>query len=590
METSSVPSACYPLTVLPGLSRLFVDYLAGEAKGMYATGPSGYSWMTAGAGDGRSAPDPSHRAALAELLEAQNHAWHAGPATIANIAKLRTGARAVVTGQQVGLFGGPLYTLLKAATAVRLAREASERTGLPHVPIFWLATEDHDFAEVDHVALPTQPAQDLAGAPGAGSGLGFASSSASDFASEPTARALTTIRLHDHDGARSGAPVGALRLGEGVLAALAQAERALGASLGAADSPEMELLRRSYRPDATFAGAFAQWLSATFRDQGLIVLDAAGRAAHAMGASVLRRAITEADQLETLLLARGQELESHGYHQQVLVKPGGSLLFLLTGEAENEPRVRLPLKRQPARPGNSAHWTAGQQHYSSDELLRILESEPERLSPNALLRPVFQDSILPTAAYIGGPAEIAYFAQTAVLHRYLLGRETPVLPRLSATLLTAREAQTLEHDGIDLPEIFNLPQAEMLQRVGARNLPLAAKQKLHAAGTAMTVELDALTDWMQALDPALGRSAQVAASKMRYQMNRLRRLAAGRELQRNAGIARRINSLYRTVYPGGHLQERSVAAAAALAQHGPALVRALVEAAGGDCPGHKLLV
>ncbi len=196
---------------------------------------------------------------------------------------------------------------------------------------------------------------------------------------------------------------------------------------------------------------------------------------------------------------------------------------------------------------------------------------------------------MPTAAYIGGPAEAAYFAQTGVLYRHLLGRETPVLPRLSATLLTEREAKTLEHDGIDLPEIFRLPQEELTQRVGARNLSMEAKQRLHAAGSAMTAELDELIAWMRREDAELARSGEVAASKMRYQMNRLRRLLARRELERDAAIRRRVAALYAAVYPGGHLQERSLGAGAALARFGPGLAGVLVEAAGDPCPGHKLL-
>ncbi len=242
------------------------------------------------------------------------------------------------------------------------------------------------------------------------------------------------------------------------------------------------------------------------------------------------------------------------------------------------------MKRRP-----DGSWTAGHSSYSTEQLLGILDTEPERLSPNALLRPVFQDAILPTAAYIGGPAEIAYFAQTGVLYQHILGRQTPVLPRLSATLITGREARTMEHDGIDLPDILRLPQEELTHRVGARNLPLEGKQKLHAAGSALTDELDALTAWMRSLDADLGRSADVAAGKMRYQLNRLRRLAARRELEQDASIRRRVGALYASVYPSGHLQERSVGAAAALARFGKALPTVLVEAAGDPCPGHKLL-
>jgi len=549
METTSVAGACYPLSVLPGLSQLFKDYLAGDASGLYPVAPSGNSWMY------HPGIPAVPNSTLADLMEAQAHACHAGPASIANIARLRTGARAVVTGQQVGLFGGPLYTLYKAATAIRLAADATRETGVPHVPIFWLATEDHDFAEIDHAAFAA-----LSGAlPGAGG--------------------LEVVRLLDHPDQSSGAPVGALRLHTAVSKALARAGTLLG------DTAELDLLLRCYRPEATFAGAFAQWLAATFREGGLIVFDAAGRAAHALGAAVLRQAITEAQTLEDLLLGRGQELQARGYHQQVLVKPGGSLLFLLESGAENELHTRHPLKRRA-----DGSWTAGQTSYTAAELLAILDREPERLSPNALLRPVFQDAILPTAVYIGGPAEIAYFAQTGVVSQQILGRQTPVLPRLSATLLNARTAAVLGHDGIDLPEIFRAPLEELTRRVGARALPPEGKRKLQAAGGAMTDELEALTAWMRTMDPNLGRSAAVAASKMRYQMNRLRRLAAGWELEKNASIRRRIAGLYAEVYPGGHLQERSLGAAAALARYGTPLPGILVDAAGDPCPGHKLIV
>lgn len=533
--------ACYPLSIVPGLSPLFAAYLAGEANEFYSTASSGRGWMQATAAE--AAP------ALADLLEAQNHACHAGPAAIANIAQLHTGARAIVTGQQVGLFGGPLYTLHKAATAVRLAREATQTTGTPHVPIFWLATEDHDFAEIDHVDLP--------GSDGA----------------------VMRVRLPEQADRDQGAPVGALRLGPGVEAALEQAAALLGAG------QQIDLLRRCYRPEATFAGAFAQWLATVFREQGLIVFDAAGRPAHAMGAPVLRKAITQAAGLEHLLLERGAALEKRGFHQQVLVKPGASLLFLLSGEAENDPHTRQPLKRT-----GDGHWTAGHTRYTTKDLLRIVDTEPERLSPNALLRPVFQDAILPTAVYIGGPAEIAYFAQNAVLHQEILGRLTPVVPRLSATLLSRRDAQAMERDGIDLPEVFRMPLPEMQARVGARSMPVEGKQKLHAAGTAMTVELDALTGWMRGLDEGLGRSAEVGASKIRYQMSRLRRLAARWELEKDVSIARRVAHTYAVAYPGGHLQERGIGAVAALSAFGPELPGLLVEAAGEVCPGHKAIV
>ena len=374
----SQPDQCYPMTVLPHISTLYADYLAlsdapaaAPVRRWYGTEPAGGSWI------GCSIPAVDSEG-LANALSRQTAAFGAGPAALANIQRLRHGARAVVTGQQVGLFGGPLLTLLKAATAVARAAEATQRTGIDHVPVFWLATEDHDLAEVDQVAFPGR-------------------------------HQMETIRLGLIESTQ---PVGGLELddAEALNAALEQTSELLGWA------PICDLLREFYAPGATLGGAFARLLTELFAAHGLIVMDAAGPDFHALGRATLRLAIQQADALEAALLARTRELETAGYQAQVLVVPGHSLLFLLHPETG---------ARQPLRRTADGGWKAGGRAYTTAELLEILETSPQRLSPNALLRPVFQDTILPVAAYIGGPAEIAYFAQSEVLYRAILGRLTP---------------------------------------------------------------------------------------------------------------------------------------------------------------------
>ena len=164
------------------------------------------------------------------------------------------------------------------------------------------------------------------------------------------------------------------------------------------------------------------------RAQGLLVLDAGGQAIHRMGAPVLRAALERADELHAALVERNKALEAAGYHAQVAVAPQSSLLFLI----DERSGARVALKRQAAsaaEPGGL--WQAGRESYSTADLLGILEAEPERISPSALLRPVFQDFLLSTSLTIGGPAEIAYFAQSAVLFERILGRMTPTQPRFS---------------------------------------------------------------------------------------------------------------------------------------------------------------
>lgn len=530
---------CFPVTVLPHLSRLFSDYAQSHIRlPFYRQSPYSQEWASQ-----PGQVDPAVRAAIADLLAAQNRSFGAGEKTFANIDRLRHGAGAVVTGQQVTLFGGPLFTILKAATAIRKAQDATA-AGYPHVPIFWLATEDHDLAEADHVALPTR-------------------------------RELQTLELLPEEGNGSqNAPVGELKLGQGVREVLDHTVEILGGG------PFFDQLERCYTPGATFAQAFGSLISGTFASHGLIVIDAAGRDFHALGASVFRKAITEPDALHAELIARDLELAAAGYHSQVLVGPQSSLLFLIDAET----RARLPLKRK-----NGQEWTAGKKTYSTLELLEILKAEPERLSPNALLRSVYQDSILPTSAYIGGPAEVAYFAQSQVVYERILGNTTPVLPRLSATLIEPVIAEEMARRTITLTDVLSSRPDELGQNVGARSMPIEGKERLAAAGNALEQQLDALTGWMHSLDAGLGRSAETAASKMRYQMNRLRRLAANFQLQKEESLQRHVDAIYLSLCPDGHLQERVVGAAFFLSRYGEGLIDVLVENAAQECPGHKAI-
>lgn len=521
---------CYPISILPRLSRLFQDYASSREPlaPFYAAAPYGresaHLPQTAGS-----------YAEVADLLEAQNRGFGAGAAALENIAKLHGGAPAVVTGQQVTLFGGPLFTLLKAATAIRKAKDAGA------VPIFWMATEDHDLAEADHVTLPSR-------------------------------HELHRLRL-EHAPEDSGRPVGGVRLGEEVLPLLKQAAELLGP--GAA----LDALEAAYTPGATYAGAFGRLLATIFAGEGLVMIDAAGREFHRVGAPVLRMAIERAAELEELLLERTRVLEERGYAAQVLVAKGGSLLFL----TDEETGARQALKRK------EGVWIAGRNQYSSAELLGILESSPERLSPNALLRPVFQDAILPTLVYVGGPTEIAYFAQSQALYEAVLGRTTPVLPRLSATLVEPAMAKLLAQHEVSLPDLISAQPEEMAQRLAARAIPIEGKRKLAAAGNALDGELVAVTEWMARMDAGLGQSAEVAAGKMRYQMGRLRRLAANYQLQLEASLRRHVDALYLNLFPERHPQERVLGATAFLARYGEGLIADLVEAAGAECPGHRVI-
>jgi bacillithiol biosynthesis cysteine-adding enzyme BshC len=535
---------CYPITILPHVSQLYRDYLAlgdkpadAPVRGWYGTEPFAGKWM-------RAAVPEVNAGLLADVLARQNAEFGASAATMANIERLRGGARAVVTGQQVVLMGGPLLTLLKAATAVSRAKEATRVSGIEHVPMFWMATEDHDLPEVDQVSLLTKTD-------------------------------VETLRA----GLRvpHAVPVGGVELGAEMERVLERASELLEYA------PICDWLRECYLPHdgykPTLASAFGRLIARIFGDQGLIVIDASSREFHAMGAGTLRYAIEHADELQKALMARSEELVHDGYHAQVMVAEGASLLFLVdevTGE-------RVALRRP-----SEGQWRAGARFFTSEALLAILEKTPERLSPNALLRPVFQDTLLPTAAYIGGPAEIAYFAQSAVLYERILGRVTPVLPRLSATLIEPAIAAVMDKDEVRLPDAMTTAD-ELAQRLGARAMPIAGKRKLAAVGNALENELSALTGYLGGMDASLGKSAEVSGSKMLYQMNRLRRMAATYELQKEASLRKHAEAITLNVFPDGHPQERVLAGVWFLARYGEGLVERLVGEAGNQCPGHVVV-
>jgi bacillithiol synthase len=536
---------CFPITVLPHVSHIYRDYLAMEehanVRRWYGAEAFAGKWI------GKGVP-VGHADALADLLERQAVEFGAGDAAKANIEKLRAGARAVVTGQQVVLFGGPLLTILKAATAVARAKDATKATGVEHVPVFWMATEDHDLEEVDQVSLLTKT----------------------------TVEMLKVGLRVPH-----AVPVGGVVPGPELDVVLDRVSELLEFA------PVSDWLRECYRPVGegrpTLALAFGRLMAKIFAEQGLVVMDAASRGFHALGASTLRYAIEHASELQEALIARSKELVGAGYHAQVLVAEGGSMLFLLdevTGE-----RVAL---RRVTVDGKDGQWKAGGRVYSTAELIAILEAQPERLSPNALLRPVFQDTLLPTAAYVGGPAEIAYFAQSAVLYEAILGRITPVLPRLSATLLEPAIATVMDKDEVQLPDAMTTAEV-LAQRLGARAMPIEGKRKLAAVGNAVEVELSALTEYLAGMDESLGRAASVSGSKMRYQMNRLRRMAATFELQKEASLMKHAEAITLNVFPGGHPQERVVAGVWFMARYGDGLVEKLVGVAENQCPGHVVV-
>jgi bacillithiol biosynthesis cysteine-adding enzyme BshC len=452
---------------------------------------------------------------------------------------LRRGAVTAVTGQQVGLFGGPLFSIYKALTAVKLADMAT-RNGVDCVPVFWLATEDHDLAEVNQASIP-----------GADACL-------QRFVAE-------TQSVPD-------TPVGSVTFGDEIPALLQQAAQLLG------DSEIVTVLRDSYRPGQTFGSAFARLFASLFAEWGVILLDASDPELHHVAAPIYRAAIERAAELDDALLARGNELEAAGYHQQVKVTPSSALLFTLRQGA------RVGVHRHP----NGDGFAIETETITEADLLTRIAADPEDFSPNVLLRPVVQDYLLPTLAYTGGAAEVAYFAQAAVVYEKLLGRTTPVVPRFSATLVESKLRSLLDRYGLSLPDLFHGPDP-LREQLAARTLPSELRSAFDNTDASLTKSLGAIRAAMERLDKTLVDAADNAESKMRHQLEGLRARAARAELRQSEVLARHAQLLSNALYPNKTLQEREIAGIYFLGRYGRELLHNLYDAIHADCLDHQVI-
>ncbi len=540
-------SECLPFRQIPHTTRLFLDYLSysPSVQQFYPRPPNFSEWAKEEAG--LIDYDKDRREKVGAILERQNRSWGASGKTLENLGRFRRGAVTLVTGQQVGLFGGPLFSIFKALTAVKLAEQATAG-GVDCVPVFWLATEDHDLAEVNHVSLYSTAGYSPEGAP---------------------------ERITAESRGIPDAPVGAIKFGPEIEPVVKRAASLLG------ESEVTDWLRESYRQGETLGTGFARLFARLFADWGVILLDPADREFHRIAQPLLRRAIETAPALDEALLARGKALEAAGYHQQVRVTAASTLLF----EVKNGARTVV---RRKANGATNAEFQVGQEKLTQHQLLERIESAPENFNPNVLFRPVVQDYLLPTLAYTGGAAEVAYFAQVAVVYEKLLGRVTPVLPRFSATLVEPKAERILARYGLQLQDLFHGPD-KVREVIAGRSLPPDLQARFSDAYASAEQSMTALRDSIGKLDSTLILSADRARMRLWHQVNRLHRQAARAEQLRNEVISRHTDAVCDALFPHKTLQEREIAGISYVARYGASLLANLHDAIDTTCHDHQVI-
>jgi bacillithiol biosynthesis cysteine-adding enzyme BshC len=531
---------------IPRTSKLYKDFLYDFSRVSRFYQPEGLDIPSLTSRVAKVTAQTFSRDAVADVLKEQNTQAGAGEATFANIERLRqSDSVVIITGQQAGLFTGPLYTIFKALTAIKLA-EHLRTQGVNAVPMFWIAAEDHDFQEVNHTRLVNREGQ------------------------------IVTI-TYTACSPKEGKPVGHVRLADGISENIDQLIAAL---------PESEFvprlaedLRDSYKAGASFADAFGKMMMKLFGQYGVVLINPLDDRFKHVSGEIYSRAMSNGPEFANRLVTASAQLEAAGYHSQVYTSQEAVPLFML-----DEGRRTAMVRREDGR----FYLKGGDKSFASDEMLSTVLRCPNCFSPNVTLRPIVQDFLLPTLAYIGGPAEIAYFAQLRPNYSLLNRVEPVVLPRATFTLIEKRHAKTMAKYGIEFKDLFDGPES-VLKKVVEQSLDNTTTRIFDETEKLIDEQLEKLRASLIAVDPTLGEAVKGGRDKVFYQLNNLRTRFINTRGKRDDTTKQQIERLFAVLYPNKNLQEREINVAYFLARYGYDLIDRLYQEVEIGNNDHKLV-
>ena len=533
---------------IPNQSRLFLDYLRDPLTltRFYPSAVRYHHELPQRTSEVLSAYTVNRQEVCA-ALERMNTAWGAGPETLRNIELLRdSDCLAVVSGQQAGLFTGPLYTIYKAISAVKLAGCLSHRNAKA-VPVFWIAAEDHDFVEV----------------------------AKAEFIGRDCRLASVDVPAQLH---RECEPVGKVVLDNSIQQVITQLIESLPHS---EFIPELEaILHDSWKPGCTYTEAFSRMMTALLGRYGLVFLDPLDAELKRLAAPLYAEAARRAPEIATAVAARSRELEAAGYHAQVLVTENSFPLFLHDSNGDRHAVMRTETGKYKAKTTD--------EEYSAEELAQRAMSHPEEFSPNVLLRAVVQDYLLPTVDYLGGSAEIAYFAQTSEVYRLLERPVTPILPRSSLTMVEPHTGRVLERYGLSLVDLF-AGLENVLARVVEEHLGRDTASTFVQVEEDMNAELDKLREKLKAVDPTLADALETGRRKINYQLEGLRTRFHRAQMSRDEAAQRQLLRAFDQLYPEKALQERHINITSLLARHGSYVIEWIYNAINLGSNEHQIV-
>ena len=547
-EESGLRVETLPFTEIPQQTHLFLDYLRDPLplRQFYPEAVRYHHELAQRVPEVLSAYRVD-RNRVCDALEAMNRRWGAGQATLDNIQLLReSDCIAVVSGQQAGLFTGPLYTIYKALSAVKLAGCLQQRN-TKAVPVFWIASEDHDFAEVAKAELIGRDCQ--------------------------LKNVEVTNAVH-----REGQPVGQVVVDDSIDTVVDQLFELLPNSEFADDIKA--LVKNAWQPGRGYAESFAIMMTSLLGRYGLIFLDPLDPELKKLAAPLYSEAAQRAPEIAAALEKRSSDLESAGYHAQVLATSNSFPLFLHDEQGARHAVVRVENGKYKAKDI--------EQEYTAEALAALALEKPEKFSPNVTLRAVVQDYLLPTIAYYGGAAEIAYFAQTAEVYRVLERPATPILPRSSLTMIERHTGRVMERYNLTLKDFFEGLEP-VIKRVveevlGADTAKLFAKTE-----TNVNQELDRLREDLESIDPTLAGALETGRKKINYQLEGLRTRFVRAQMSRDEAAHRQLQRALDQLYPNKDLQERHINITSLLARHGTYVIEWIFNAINLGSSEHQIV-
>jgi len=449
---------------------------------------------------------------------------------------------AILTGQQAGLFGGPLFTLLKAITALKLAEGVAKEHNVPAVAIFWTDAEDHDWEEVRasyvfdenlaarKVALPPRPN------------------------SEP-------------------APVATIRLDQSITAALDELEQVLPPT--EFRSTVMAELRSAYEPGVGMADAFAKWLERVLGGAGLVVFDSSDPAAKPLASSIFTRELRTPGRTVQLASDAGADLMARGYHSQVNLQDDHLALFHLDGG-------RRGIRRADGK------FLVADKAYDPGALTRRASEQPSDFSPNVLTRPIVQDTLFPTICYVAGPNELAYLGQLRGVYEHF-GVPMPLMyPRASATILDSAAVRFINKYNLPL-EALQAQDEAALNELLAAQIPAVVEESFTDAQSGIDQVMERVVRTVPALDPTLEGAAKSTLGRMQHDLQTLHQKMIQAAKRRDETLRRQFIHARAQAFPDGHAQERTIGFVSFLNQYGTVLVDRLQQELPLDL-GHHWIV